>query len=123
MYLSISTYTESRKLIKAIRRFYNTFDSFQKEIESLEIQDKTYDGIILSLVDEDEDFFKETTNKDRIYDVDVGISTDLSLLPNDDKNFFSYVYDKMVLVIDKCKIEKSDKKKIKDVLSDWKKSL
>ena len=64
MYISISAYTDSRKLIKAIRRFYNTFDSFQKEIESLGIKDTTYDGIIISLVDEDEDYFKETPNKD-----------------------------------------------------------
>jgi len=123
MYLSISAYTESRKLIKAIRRFYNTFESFQKEIESLEIQDTTYDGIIISLVDEDEDYFKETPNKDRIYDVDVGISNNLSLLPNEDIKFFSFIHDKIEFVLDKCKLEQSDKEKIKDVILSWKNSL
>ena len=123
MYLSISSYTASRKLSKAINRFYATFDSFQKEIQVMEIENNPYKGIIITFVDEDENFFVEVIDKDRFYHVDVGISPNLSLLPNDDKKFFSYIYEKVELVIAKSKIEKSDKDKINEVLVAWKKSL
>ena len=123
MYLSISSYTSSRKLSKAINRFYATFDSFQKKIQAMEIKNNPYKGIIVTFVDEDEKYFGEIIDKDRYYHVDLGIPLNLSMLPNDDKKFFTYVYEKVDFVIEKSKLEQPDKKKIKDVLFAWKNSL
>ena len=123
MYLSISSYTESRKLSKAITRFYATFDAFQKEIQTMDIKNNPYKGIIITFVDEDEEYFGEILDKDRYYHVDVGISPNLTLLPNEDKKFFSYIYEKVDLVIEKSKLEQPDKKRIKDVLLNWKNSF
>jgi hypothetical protein len=119
----VSAYTGSRKLGKALTRISDILESLEKKIESLEFQNTPYDGIVISLVDEDENYIKVIPSKDRIHYVDVGISPNLSFLPNDDKKFASYIYEKVNLVIEKCKIEKPDKKKIGDVLLAWKKSL
>ncbi|MFC2146886.1 hypothetical protein ACFLRT_05935 [Acidobacteriota bacterium] len=122
MYLRISTYSEKRMLIKTMTRVYNTLKTIEKKVESLEIK-TPYEGIVISLVDEDENYIKVIPGKDRIHYVDVGISPNLNFLPNDDQKFFSYIYEKVELVIEKSKIEKSDKEKIKDVLLAWKNSL
>lgn len=122
MYLMISAYTESRKLGKALTRLSDILESLEKKIKSLEIQ-KPYEGIVISLVDEDENYLKEIPSKDHIHYVDVGISPKLTFLPNDDKNFFDYIYEKVNLAIEKCKLEQSDKKKIKEELLAWKNSL
>lgn len=122
MYLRISTYSEKRMLIKTMTRLYNTLKTIEKKVESLEIK-TPYEGIVISLVDENENYIKVIPGKDRIHYVDVGISPNLTFLPNDDQKFFSYVYEKVELVIEKSKLEQPDKKKIKDVLLDWKNSL
>ena len=122
MYLRISTYSEKRMLIKTMTRLYNTLKTIEKKVESLEIK-TPYEGIVISLVDEDENYIKVIPGKDRIHYVDVGISPNLTFLPNDDQKFFSYVYEKVELVIEKSKLEQPDKEKIKDVLLDWKNSL
>jgi len=123
MYLMVSAYTGSRKLGKALTRISDILESLEKKIESLEFQNPPYEGIVISLVDEDENYLKVIPSKDRIHYVDVGISPNLTFLPNDDKKFLSYIYEKVDLVIEKSKLEQPDKKKIKDVLLDWKNSL
>jgi len=123
MYLLISSYTSNRKLGKAITRLSKVFKSLENKIESLDFQEATYDGMVICLVDEDENFFKVIPNKENVYQVTVGISPNLSLLPNDDKIFFSYIYKKVEIVLEKCRMEQSDKDKIKEVLLDWKNSL
>lgn len=120
MYLLISSYTGNRKLGKAITRLSNIFESLEKKIESIDFQKGTYDGMVICLVDEDENFLKEIPTKENVYQVTVGISPNLSLLPHDDKNLFSYIYKKIEIVLEKCKMEQSDKEKIKEVLLAWK---
>ncbi len=91
MWMMVSSATGNRRFLKAKRRLYNYIHNLQQACnEVLDFENAEFEGVIISFVDQHYDYLLEVPNRDRVYQVEVGMDQEgLSFRSEDDEKLLA----------------------------------
>lgn len=118
MKIGVSCITERQDVITSCRRLLPEVNRLNAQLPDFGAS-LGYDHMLMSFVDEHEDFFKLVPNRDRILQAEVGYDPDCLSRKIGKSDLISYARDRLMKVIEKAPIAPDVQRKLADALEHW----
>lgn len=109
--------TANRAFSKARSRLNHRFERLKELFASVDVSSGSFDDVIVAFVDEDPSFYREVENRDRVYQVNVGLpSGDFKLA---DERLLMAIAGQLRKVIEHAPTSEERRAEMRSQLSSW----
>lgn len=123
MDLLITTATANRRLSNIVVRTSDRTTELQESCKDAGSHGEAFDLMIVCFVDESPDHYEIVGNDDKVYQVEVGYSPQLSFSPGKEPEFLNEVVVRMKTVLERAPLHEETRAKMSEKLAVWERSI
>ena len=123
MDLMVTQMTANRAYSKARRRLHSKLDELKKLFIGMRLKDQPFDLILVSFVDEPPGLYREIQNKDRVYQVELGLPEMESYKPENDPELLMAIADQLRTVLERCPVDSETRDELLRRFSQWESAI